>query len=881
MIKNTLQRYEASNTFSCPDPQSHLLYHCLRGLRTDFPIQLCALSTVAAGVAGLTFGFKDNVEPSSPLSTKRKAPSSAGSFPYFQGSVDGDVNARRIVSQPLPETTKLFNDGKRPQRSFSRSLLRRKPTADIQPSSSNVSASTVSAESSVSRHKRFRSRTGDETSDDKEGNGPSPSWLRRLSMMSSNSGNATPSRPDTPSVAFSQTLMTPSFTAQPESARPDPNKLVKRSLSHRALSSTSNRLSILRRPATSHQRIEASQSTQARNHVHIDKEIQNSTWRPYFINTQQTLLGGYRPRKRHTSGAGREQGVRTVSWTPGTEPSLLLGDHVAPRADLDDIDDTTSPIVAPTPLLHRKKRLPIRADRRAFTEPVRPTEISLDDAGGNSGTSLLSPISRVSPFEVHPPLGTPAFSDPTTANSDHVFTDDDSMDFQSDTAYDSLATRATASSHSGLRGLHIDRVFGEAGQSEPGTTLLGLEDLIRGGSLDKPFGTASSKQYDLPSPYSTLANNHKAKPLSPGRQSRLSMTPERQYSDSDDSMATPVARKIGNGSIEHASSPPSMVTPKPKTSPPVQEIEQRIDALSIIEDEWRLEDSENFDHTIGDDSELPGLMAAQDRPMEPLRMKSLHQRFAQDHRSNEKRTSLFDWSEQQKLGSEPLDGSSPRPKTVHGKQAAEPRGSRASGRRGSSALHLRSQSVPVSRDNTLDQDPSRSAAKFGTWGLGHKPVSEEWGDDFEFDDMDGAEEADVANSTLQTSNFGSVKGLKVPDAIIDRQASVHGQFGHVQEFMLLVEELKHLRVQGSMLQLLDGHSKPLWADAESIINLATLNDEDETRRTRSSTTRTSFDTFDELPTTPQQIGLDENDNLDTEATGRRSISSPTYREATR
>jgi hypothetical protein len=68
--------------------------------------------------------------------------------------------------------------------------------------------------------------------------------------------------------------------------------------------------------------------------------------------------------------------------------------------------------------------------------------------------------------------------------------------------------------------------------------------------------------------------------------------------------------------------------------------------------------------------------------------------------------------------------------------------------------------------------------------------------------------------------------LTLSRAIMERQASVHGQFGQVREFALMVEELKRLRAQASSLGIIEGPSIELWKEAEGIINLATQDDED-------------------------------------------------------
>lgn len=180
---------------------------------------------------------------------------------------------------------------------------------------------------------------------------------------------------------------------------------------------------------------------------------------------------------------------------------------------------------------------------------------------------------------------------------------------------------------------------------------------------------------------------------------------------------------------------------------------------------------------------------------------------------------LFDWSEQQRVDKDSPE-SAFRPKTVHGQQGGdEIRGGREPSRRKSGAVHLRSQSVPVAREPSVSLESHHHASgKFGTWGLGNKGVSEDWDGDFDFGDEDGLDGGDVR---------GSSEGMKVPQAIMERQASVHGQFGHVQELTLLVEELKRLRVRAVALGILDGPSSELWKEAKGIVSLATFEDEED------------------------------------------------------
>ena len=183
---------------------------------------------------------------------------------------------------------------------------------------------------------------------------------------------------------------------------------------------------------------------------------------------------------------------------------------------------------------------------------------------------------------------------------------------------------------------------------------------------------------------------------------------------------------------------------------------------------------------------------------------------------------IFDWSEQARLDRDSADTEA-RPRTMQGKQSAINRGSRAACRKVPSSIHLRSQSVPVARELPVSESRQPSG-KFGTWGLGSKGVSEDWDSDFEFED---SEEPTTSNDTQSTEPEMAVPGMTVPQAILERQASLRGQFGQVQELTLLVEELKRLRHQASVLNVLSGPSSELWKEAEGIVNLATIDDEDE------------------------------------------------------
>ena len=205
-----------------------------------------------------------------------------------------------------------------------------------------------------------------------------------------------------------------------------------------------------------------------------------------------------------------------------------------------------------------------------------------------------------------------------------------------------------------------------------------------------------------------------------------------------------------------------------------------------------------------------------------------------------KKPNIFDWSEQTHPNRETSD-SGARPRTMHGKQeGVSNRNSRAVCRKAPSTVHLRSQSVPVASELPINES-RQTSGKFGTWGLGSKGVSEDWDSDFDFDE---SEDTPVAENKPLVEPDINRQSMTVPKAILERQASLRGQFGQVQELTLLVEELKRLRHQANVLGVVNGPSSELWAEAEQIVNLATIDDEEERRSPPGSPQSLTF-SFDE------------------------------------
>lgn len=613
---------------------------------------------------------------------------------------------------------------------------------------------------------------------------------------------------------------------------------------------------------------------------------------PYF-NNGDAGIRGIRSRKRHTSGAFESNDLRTVSDAPGRRPTLVLGTSIEQRSE-SELDDSREwrKDASPAPPVRARLRYSFSNARRGvrrrnMTEPIKQAGLP-EGAPFVGGTSPISQLSHMSPFEVQLPRGTPSYpaspfpesdrvvsapsdrirvskrvstapSDPNSMNlsSDNdtrVFTDDESFEFHSDTAYDSLATRATAGSHSGLKGPKIETIFDESPPTGFPKDSVRLQDLIARVSLDADMEQDgfSVAQGPIVGIGITGWDDGDHGMLDVPAQNRS--TPVKSGGiDEDDDLSTPMTVVKHKRLVDMTSSPPVMSLPASSPNDiTMDDIQQSIEAMSVDDEvDWdkATESSSIFDEEFSS----PTLPKHSARSKSPSLVGMLPPATNGHHLigSADKRVSPFDFSEQQKFENTGLNGSSPRPKTVHGKQALGGRGSRTTGRRGPSA-HFRSQSVPINRDSSVEGDVANQVIpKFGTWGLGNKPVSEEWSDDFDFeDDFDDAMDepsngVGMANPTLRGT-------IKVPQAIINRQDSLHGQYSQVQEFMLLVEELRRLCAQGVRLNLLDLDPQ-LWEDAESIIDLATLNDDDDDILPPRSPSLSGFDDFDDASPQPSRL----------------------------
>ncbi|TAQ83279.1 hypothetical protein B7494_g8396 [Chlorociboria aeruginascens] len=380
--------------------------------------------------------------------------------------------------------------------------------------------------------------------------------------------------------------------------------------------------------------------------------------------------------------------------------------------------------------------------------------------------------------------------------------DEDETDFQSETVFDSLRSGATGSLRS--HNAPLDSMFDESPpsvNSNPKSKRLSGQDIITTGIFREGSHRIVEEDEGLSTPIKD---------------------------DQDDAFETPVQ---DNFVLESDDIFPS--------SPPSFSLATKDLARLTLDDEEEDEDWTRDDENMDISHQLsPPSSSLNSRRVSPtLRVALVDVTRSGSTNGNIKgerpKSNLFDWSEPSVAEKMNYLGNSPRPKTAHVKQIADGRGSRSVGRRGPTALHIRSQSVPVVPDVAGQREHTKLTPKFGTWGLGAKGVSEDWDNDFEFDNTDT-----FLDNTVE--KFGN-PGMLVPPAIQASQANVVGHVGQIREVCLLVEDLKRLRLLAREKDLLEGPSAHLWKEAEGIIALAVPDEEDPTLSPPRSPSSIMFD----------------------------------------
>lgn len=432
------------------------------------------------------------------------------------------------------------------------------------------------------------------------------------------------------------------------------------------------------------------------------------------------------------------------------------------------------------------------------------------ESSAHSSQSISSPLSPVVPkTRQHRFSSAPSEPGSTLLGSDNdnsrlISGDEDDLDARSETIYDSTRTGATGSSHSGKRRPPIDTIFDESPPPELPSQLklTHLQDLPH---HNRSFTESDSKTYqmvaeeqDVSTPVrASISCKEKVSPTPLHPTSDILLSPEGR----SPSVSVPVDPKTNSHS--------------PRNSDPSQD-----------EDLW------SFEHAEISHAEAVHIrnvsLNRQNSPLtaSPTQSNAVDRRREsppRDGPDKSVKSNIYQWSESPHTDRDSVHGDSPRPKTVHGRQGKEMRGSHLNGRRGPSAMHLRSQSVPVQKDMTGRRTHNKPSA-LDSWVLGNKVPSEDWDGDFEFEEVPRVGKPPSSDDPVRTS---LPSGMLVPSNILERQASVHGQFGQVKELALLVEDLKRLQQQAARQGIMKGQSAELWKEAEGIINLATLDDEEQ------------------------------------------------------
>ncbi|EEP80803.1 predicted protein [Uncinocarpus reesii 1704] len=518
-----------------------------------------------------------------------------------------------------------------------------------------------------------------------------------------------------------------------------------------------------------------------------------------------------------------------------TDPDIFRRPSTSSHAELsasrfNRVGATTEEFIPKARLRHLPHFTNLRCEalNLAAAAPNSPGFDSKPSSKGSSTPS--SPTSTGHPAENRSnQRHSSAASDPasTLVGSDNdikVFSsgEEDDTDFQSDIAFDSFPTRAASSSKSSRRGPRIETIF------------------------DQPSSTST-----MTTKFVSLANeNCSSKADTTTNHSTGVSQTLKTYSGSNSALQ--YAEK-------HSLSAQTGLLDKPcdyDTGLFLHSQRLRRTTKLPNNDTSQSDDSPlDHQHTV-----YPEPLSANLRVTSNISRISTHRPHSSitlnENSEKSSRLCLYDWSEQQKVKKDD-QGSGTRPRTSHIEQFLDLRGGRTAIRRTSSSLHLRSQSVPLSQHPVTPTEPN-GAKKFATWGLGNKGASEDWDGDFDFGDNDRLCQTNPLQE--RQDNLQESRTVKVPKAIMERQESVYGQFSHVQELTVLVEELKLLRARARAMHITEGPSSQLWKEAHGIISLATFEEgedyEHELRIKRSTSSLTfSLEDFEAELESTKPMGL--------------------------
>lgn len=548
-----------------------------------------------------------------------------------------------------------------------------------------------------------------------------------------------------------------------------------------------------------------------------------------------------------SSGKYRRRSVRSssgkLSSSMGNRQSTS-NDDPEPPAKRRDVAGATQAYRRPTtssshkavtnnPLTEFHLDLPSKAGQ-STASAMQPSNVNLTEQRSKTvallsdSTVLLSPNSLTTASQA-PYISTPVseFSSNIAESDSEVRSgDDEGLDSQGETIYDSVRTRATKSSP-GRRGPAIETIFDEFPpyNAHGGHTM--LKDFLQA-------GPTPDQRYSFENGYSIIEEDENMS------------TPAKSIQQT----RSPNAYQLrGSPAMGHlSSSPPEMpsLLDLRRTRFPDVEDDQG-SAWSFGDDDDHSTDELSVQQRFAHFGIQPDLLSPFPKDGSSSAT-ATPQKHGNRQNSKDARSSIFDWSEQQPLDKSPGNHSPPRPKTVHGKKDAENRGSRSVGRRAPSGIHARSQSVPVAQEENGKRGQVLTN-KFGTWGVGTKGVSEDWDEDFDFDALQAASAA-AALVAGEEKRYDSGIGMFVPKAIREQQTNVLANIDLLRDWGLLIEELKELRLRAVALDLIPGNVGGTWSEIDAMIDLADQESDEHTlapRYSPPSSPSFNYDDFDEPP----------------------------------
>ncbi|OTA92797.1 hypothetical protein M434DRAFT_12141 [Hypoxylon sp. CO27-5] len=491
--------------------------------------------------------------------------------------------------------------------------------------------------------------------------------------------------------------------------------------------------------------------------------------------------GSIRRRKRGDTVSGTKRHVSapvTTDAEPIPVPSTNDGEETSKNAGEPSSVESDLAAVFRPPTRKRNSSSPLPPITRLSSFHIDLNKLGSLSAGPHAQSDESAPLSPTTPRVVSNSSQARTLDRASTVGSSEYrgFTsgDDDDTDFKTDTPFDSFRTVAST----------------------------------RRRTLDSPLELMFDE-----SPPSTAGNSSKPKRLSIQEILGPSFDGGNKIMEEDENLPTPVRGAYGQAKARfRASSTEDEDGFKSGLASP-NFTSQREDARFSFDDDddgldWDNEEDDGIYNHLSPPSSMNSRRGSPNSRTALTNINGNARSNARVTSSRERpRSTVFDWTEP--AAHEKYDGDGHlRPKTVHGKQEIDVRGGRSASRKGPTPAHVRSQSVPVVPDQS---ETTSSTPKFGTWGLGQKNASEDWDDDFEF------EEGDFG---LAPGRDETQFSMVVPASIQATQPTIRAHSGQIRELSLLVNDLKRLCRLGREMEMLSGSSAKLWREAEGIIALA-------------------------------------------------------------